>query len=119
MADGKPFRVVPDRWRWSIRQSWGLPGKIALIVSTNKKRLPVSQIKVQLARISVIRSRRGSIEAKAAGVDAISDSRVVRDITPGFVGEEGDRSGINAGRNAVRREIRIINLNGIQTAKPR
>ena len=88
MTGRESFRVIPDRRRRYIGKYGKLSDVVFLVVATDEQRLTVSQVKVELEKISVERSRRWCVEAIATGVDAVADCRVVRDVTLCFVAQE-------------------------------
>src|SRR6185503_2782999 len=117
MAQRETFRVIPDRRRSSVGEGRNHTDVVFLIITTNVERLVVSQIEIQLEHIGVVGCRCWRVEAEAAGVDAIADGCVVRDVALRFISQEVQRNWVDARSNAIRRDVSCVDLRGIQTAE--
>lgn len=80
MAEGKTFRVIPDRRRGRAGESRRLADVIFLVIAAHEKCLTVSCIEIKFEQVSVVRGWCRRVETKAAGVDAVANCRVIRDI---------------------------------------
>src|SRR5215211_6390141 len=119
MTERKSFRVIPDRRRRSVGECRKLSDVVVLIVAADEQRLLVSQVEIELENVSVKRSRCRRIESKATGVDAIADSRVIRDVTLRFVAEKIEGYRVHTWSNSVGSEVSLVYLVHIQAAEAR
>ena len=63
-----------------IRKSRSLTNVIVLIVATHKQRLAIRQVEIKLGGVRVVVCRSRRVESIAAGVDTVTDRRIVSDV---------------------------------------
>ena len=117
MTDTNTLRVIPDR-RWCRIWKCGKhTDVVVLVVASDKRRLPVSDVEVKLQDVGILVRWRRRIESIATGVDSVTACCVIRYITARFVSKEIKRLWINTRRHAIRCGVERIDLCGSQTAE--
>src|SRR5262245_48214972 len=135
MAASDAKRVIPNRQRRRIRKALNVvSGKVhaairstinivsdvvPLIIAAQENRLTFRQIHVEPGNVSVQARGCLRIEAKASGIQSITNSRVVDRIPKGGAGKNGQRSRIDARSLTVRRQVSCIDLISSQTSNTR
>src|SRR6185369_14216872 len=93
--------------------------EIVLIVTTQEQLLVICQVEVETGDVSVQLRRRTRIEAKAAGVETITDCGVVRWIALRRSRQETECSRVDARSFTVERRVCGVNFSRRQTVDTR
>src|SRR5262249_14446691 len=105
MADRQTLRMRPGFGRQRVGEALCSGDEVTLINATSINILLAGQLTVDLKMRTVQGGSCSGVEPKTAGIESISNRRVVGRITPGGISQHGQRSSVYTRINTVRRFI--------------